>query len=60
MHNIDPIITFKYFIEYIKKSSEEDKKILIPYFEGMLAHYALDSVAHPYIFYISGFVRDDK
>ena len=60
MHNVDPFVTFEYCMNYIMNADEKEKPILLAYFKGMLAHYSLDSVAHPYIFYKSGFVTDDE
>lgn len=58
LHEVDPYITFKYLLEYVMGSKNEEKPILRPFLKGLLAHYLLDRNAHPYIWYISGFVTD--
>ena len=61
LHEIDPYITFKFLIDYINDSKSEEKPILQQYLKGMLAHYVLDRNAHPYVYYLSGFVtKKDK
>ena len=58
LHNIDPTLTFLFFIKYIK-NSKKDRDLIYDYLKGLVAHYALDSITHPYIFYKSGFVTKD-
>lgn len=41
---------------YIAKQDDADKEIIIPYFYGYLAHYAVDCAVNPYILYRAGFV----
>lgn len=60
LHQINPISTFIYFYEYINKFDESDKIILNNYLKGLIAHYCLDSVVHPYVFYKSGFSLTDS
>lgn len=45
-------------LDWISQYEEsDDKEILIVYLAGHLMHWALDSVAHPYVFYHSGEIR---
>lgn len=55
LHNVDPYISFKYLVEYIQGSLENEKPVLVAFLSGLFAHYILDKNAHPYIWYISGF-----
>lgn len=41
---------------YIAKQDDADKEIIVPYFYGYLAHYAVDCAVNPYILYRAGFV----
>ncbi|MBO8427620.1 MAG: zinc dependent phospholipase C family protein [Firmicutes bacterium] len=54
LHDYDPSRVFTYLYEYIKNHNFDTT--LMSYFKGYIAHYALDSTCHPYIFYKSGFV----
>lgn len=42
-------------LDYAKKLKGENRDIALSYIMGHITHYALDSVAHPYIYYNSGF-----
>lgn len=60
LHDINPIITFNYFVKLIKNEHNEyTRKVLKDYLFGIVSHYALDSTAHSYIFYKSGFVTEE-
>ncbi len=59
LHEIDTSLTFNYCYDYIQKETDEyKKKVLMDYLEGIISHYALDSICHPFIFYWSGFEND--
>lgn len=60
LHKMNPTSTFLYFYNYALKQDSYDKKILLNYLKGFISHYALDSTAHPYIFYKSGFSLTDN
>lgn len=52
MHKVDPAPYYVRLFQIAKES--EDFELLDPYIDGVLLHYALDSVVHPYVFYRSG------
>jgi len=58
LHSVDPYITFKYLLEYIMGSLDNEKPVLIEFTKGLLAHYLLDRNCHPYVWYKSGFVTE--
>ncbi len=61
LHKMNPTSTLIYFYNYALKQNSDDKNILLNYLKGFISHYSLDSTAHPYIFYKSGFsLTDDK
>ena len=47
-------------IKYIKDNKLEDNKQCVSYLYGVLTHYYLDSICHPYIFYKTGVNRKNK
>lgn len=50
----------EYFINlitYIRDNNLIDDKDVCSYLAGMICHYALDSIVHPYIIYKSGYFR---
>lgn len=56
LHEIDPYLAFSYYIDYIKNcNNNKEKNILTEFVLGLLAHYTLDRICHPYIWYTSGF-----
>ncbi len=54
LHNIDSYKMFKFLMEYEQKNDNESK-VLLEFIKGMLSHYVLDRVCHPFIFYRTGF-----
>jgi len=46
---------FGAFIDYIIQKNGDEKNILTVYLMGFICHNIMDSIAHPYIFYRSGF-----
>ena len=53
MHHTHMVDCYLPMIEYALKSP--DKEMLLAYIEGAFAHFALDRIAHAYIFYRTGF-----
>lgn len=53
IHHIDISETYLKMMEYAKESPHKD--MLVAYLAGILMHYSVDSVCHPYIFFSSGF-----
>lgn len=47
-------------ITYIKRNNLIHNKQCVSYLYGVLTHYYLDSIAHPYIFYKTGVYKKDK
>lgn len=43
-----------------KQDDEKNKQIMIAYIAGYLCHWALDSVAHPFVFYRSGDMKGEQ
>lgn len=56
MHFVDPSKAYYDFILLAKDSP--DKELLSTYIDGILMHYALDSVAHAYVFCRSGWSKE--
>lgn len=56
LHHLDGTALFASLQAELDAMEEgEDKKIFLAFCYGQFAHYLLDSTAHPYIFYWSGF-----
>ncbi len=51
---------FRAFIDYIILQSGYVKNVLTVYLMGFICHNIMDSIAHPYIFYRSGFNTFEK
>lgn len=47
-------------ISYIKRNNLTRNKECLSFLYGILTHYYLDSIAHPYIFYKTGTYKKDK
>ncbi len=47
-------------VNYIKQSLLEDKSVLYAYLFGAFLHYCLDSEAHGFIFYRTGFQKENE
>lgn len=54
MHNSKVSLIFLEGIKYIKEA-KTNKELLTAYFLGYASHLALDSITHPYIYYMTGF-----
>ena len=59
MHGERVAAVFYEGIKYILEA-KENKELLIAYFLGYATHYALDSNSHPYIYYMTGFGKEDN
>lgn len=55
LHYLKVGLFFQKSLEYISSLDGEDRDILTAYMMGYICHYSLDSSAHPYVFYRSGF-----
>lgn len=61
LHEIDPYISFSFLIQKVSEEKDESKrKLLLNFVEGMMSHYILDRVAHPYVYYVTGFPLSEK
>lgn len=58
MHHTKMVDCYMKMVKYAYKS--EHQELLLTYVLGLFAHYALDRLAHPYIFYRSGFDRNGE
>lgn len=60
LHEKDPFTTLSLMLDYLKLEDDKLKQeCLMHYILGFAKHYALDRIAHPYIFYKTGFVTKD-
>lgn len=59
LHSIDPYKTFEFISNYINEH-KNDEETLKEYALGILNHYVLDRVTHPYIFYKTGFPLSEQ
>ncbi len=55
LHHSDFSLIYARMIAYAHSQEDEKKAMLLDYLKGAWAHYCLDRVCHPYIFYRSGF-----
>lgn len=51
---------FKSILEFIKAKNLENNEDLLAYLYGSICHFALDSIAHPYVIYETGLASVDK
>ena len=58
MHSLPVGSVYPKMMEYAYASP--DKDLLFAYIDGILMHYAVDRLCHPYIFYRSGFDENGK
>ena len=47
-------------IKYIKQTKQENNDDVIAFLYGIINHYVLDSICHPFIFYYSGAYHSDE
>lgn len=50
---------YKIAIQYTQSLSGYKKSIFISYMAGHLCHWALDSIAHPYVFHFTGLIENE-
>ncbi len=55
LHHSDFSLIYARMISYARSQSGELQDTLLDYLKGAWAHYCLDRVCHPYVFYRSGF-----
>lgn len=60
LHKIDIAKTYEAMLKYANKKEGEEKEILLSFIRGFMFHYCLDHIAHPYVFYRTGFVIEGK
>ena len=58
IHNDNPCNFFIHFINEANKKDNEERDLLFSYIYGLLNHYVLDRITHPYVFYHSGIDKD--
>jgi len=51
---------FDHAFEALERKKDEGKEKMLAYMYGYLCHYSLDTHTHPYIFYKTGFVINEK
>lgn len=54
IHNDNPLSLYIHFINEANKLNNEHRDFVFSYIYGLLNHYVLDRVCHPYVFYYSG------
>lgn len=54
IHNDNPSSLYIHFINEANKLNENDRNFVFSYIYGLLNHYILDRICHPYVFYYSG------
>lgn len=54
MHKHKVSLYFENMINYIKNNNLEDNKQCLSFLYGSIAHFVLDSVVHPFVFYKTG------
>lgn len=54
IHNDNPFKLYKYFIDEANKKNNEERDFIFSYVFGLLNHYMLDRITHPFVFYYSG------
>ena len=54
IHTKECLSLYIHFINEANKLSKEHKDLVYSYIYGLLNHYVLDRVTHPFIFYFSG------
>ncbi|NCA96937.1 MAG: hypothetical protein EOM77_01960 [Bacteroidia bacterium] len=60
LHHIDISKAYYYLLRYTDRSTGRDKEILSSYVRGLFLHYIMDRNCHPFVFYRTGFAKDDK
>ena len=55
MHQISIVPTYWKMMQYAYSKEGEEKEILFAYLDGILMHFSVDRIFHPYVFYRSGF-----
>lgn len=58
LHKINIAKTYEQMIRYALQD-DQNKEMLLSFIRGFMVHYCLDRNAHPYIFYRSGFLKED-
>ena len=53
LHHTELSVPYNTLIQIANKSP--DKELLFAYIDGLLLHYCLDRVCHPYVFFMTGF-----
>jgi len=53
MHTQRTDIFFYYYIEYLKDNNLYENSIATSYLYGMLCHYCLDCISHPFVYYFT-------
>ena len=60
LHKIDIAKIYDAMLRYANTKESEEKEILYSFIRGFMFHYCLDHIAHPYVFYRTGFVIEGK
>ncbi len=55
MHQISITPTYWKMMQYAAKKEGRTKQMLFAYLDGLLMHFSVDRVFHPYVFYRTGF-----
>lgn len=58
IHNDNPLNLYIHFINEANKLDKTNRDFVFSYIYGLLNHYILDRICHPYVFYYSGIDED--
>lgn len=54
LHRADPAVTFGSMVDYVRRCPAESRSCALSYAYGFLCHLALDSTAHPFVYWFQG------
>ena len=60
LHHIDISSSYSFLLDDAHKKEGREREILLSFIRGLFLHYILDRNCHPYVFYRTGFAREEK
>lgn len=60
LHHIDVTKAYYYLLSYAAKKQGREREILTSFIRGLFLHYIMDRNCHPFVFYRTGFAKEDK
>lgn len=60
LHHVDISEAYYYLLSYANKKEGREKEILSTFIRGLFLHYIMDRNCHPFVFYRTGFAREEK